>query len=179
MSRLDDVTPVGYRFNNFIGDWHISTSKPEPEWDYKKVEPLYTRDQLMPKVKMTRDQKSLIVDYKNAQSMFVQFVDLIKISGTYKIFNNISEEELMLAWISPDDKIEIIKDKKWFVVSRERDEDSDYVFVSDINEINYFGYTNSLEYLNSPKCTAHAFNTEEEANLWVTPKMHAVELEVE
>lgn len=177
MSRLDDVTPVGYRFNNFIGDWHISTSKPEPEWDYKKVEPLYTRDQLMPKVKMTRDQKSLIVDYKNAQSMFVQFVDLIKISGTYKIFNNISEEELMLAWISPDDKIEIIKPKKWFVVSREIDEDGYFGLVSKINNVvPIYDWSKTFDIIN---LLGHAFDTEEEANLWATPKMHAVELEVE
>ncbi|MBZ5971609.1 hypothetical protein [Leuconostoc gasicomitatum] len=39
-----------------------------------------------------------------------------------------------------------------------------YTYVRDIKRDSYFG---------------HAFDTEEEANQWSTPKMHAVEMEVE
>lgn len=156
MSRLDGVNPVGYSFNNFIGDWHISTSKPEPEWDYKKVEPLYTRDQLMPRVRFTQAEfdefKNLftVTDYASQA-----IATIISVSNAFKhlekrifsgsVDNRVkNENEFNRLWANyepehPEDTIEISKPKKWFVVSKERDEDGDYVFVSDINKINDFG----------------------------------------
>ena len=59
---------------------------------------------------------------------------------------------------------------KWFVRSKERDDEGDYLFLSGYNldDLDYFGF----DY-------ARAFDTKEEAEQWTNPLTEAVQLPVE
>lgn len=56
MSRLDDVKPVGYSYRGVLGDMRLSTESPQSQWGLTNIEPLYTREQLIPKVRFPQDR---------------------------------------------------------------------------------------------------------------------------
>ncbi|WP_223335530.1 hypothetical protein [Leuconostoc mesenteroides] len=72
---------------------------------------------------------------------------------------------------NPEETIEIVPNKKWFVRSKEpEDEDEYYLFLSgsDLDDLDYLAF----DY-------ARAFDTKEEAELWTNPLTEAVQLPVE
>ncbi|MBZ5995367.1 hypothetical protein KII97_02445 [Leuconostoc gelidum subsp. gasicomitatum] len=124
MSRLDDVKPVGYAdelidgatiYFDRVADSNI---------------PLYTRDQLMPKVKFDKEDMehwdNLYHDFSGKKFRLI-LENLEKewyYSDFYKRFTWSAETVAVLANLfseydpeHPEETIEIIKDKKWFVVS--------------------------------------------------------------
>lgn len=148
--------------------------------------PLYTADQLHPHVKMTQ------AEFDEFHDLFEKDFDLYsaitEISDTNlrttlydRLFTGTQNDkdrqnEFAVLWanynpLEPEETIEIVPDMKWFVRSKERDdEDEDYLFLSGSN-------LDDLDYLVFDY--ARAFDTKEEAELWTNPLTEAVQLPVE
>ncbi|WP_273716262.1 hypothetical protein [Leuconostoc mesenteroides] len=121
------------------------------EWSYHDFEniPLYTKEQLQPKVQMTQAEfDELEISLINAQ------FDYSELKKT----------------------IEIIPDMKWFVRTKEFD-DGVYKVLEDIR-LDYYEYGN-VENDEETAEYGHRFDTKEEADLWTNPLTEAVQLPVE
>jgi len=131
--------------------------------------PVYTAEQLLPRVKMTREQKQLMMSYKNNKESF-----FILLSRTRQLINNpfefISEEELMSAWLNPEETIEIVPEMKWFVRSKTSDEKYGYWYLHKTEHYFFHEYIKEL---------STQFDTKEEAEEWTNPLTEAVQLPVE
>lgn len=184
--RVEDVSET-------LG-WRYSTLKPIT----KGYEPLYTKEQLHPRVKMTQKQ------YKEWQ----QAINSIYPVNLYELFNlifnaaehhgeyagmrdifsfNEGQQKLSKLWAdydpdNPEETIEIAPDMKWFVRSKKQYQPD---MSQGISESGYLYLTQgdiySVEYheMTSFKDEATQFNTEDEAKLWATPDTEAVQLPVE
>lgn len=170
--------PVAYKIEDVsetLG-WRYSTLKPIN----KNYVPLYTSEQLHPRVKMTQEQHRQFENYKTNKDSFYHFWQSVLADGV-SLFKNISERDLMLAWL--DEKtIEIVPTVKWFVRSKKQYQpDMD----QGISESGYLYLTQgdiySVEYhkMTSFKDDATQFDNEDEAKLWTTPDTEAVQLPVE
>ena len=162
--------PVAYLNKYLDKSTNITRYKPENQ-RLLSSDPLYTAEKLLPRVKMTREQKQLMMSYKNNKESF-----FILLSRTRQLINNpfefISEEELMSAWLNPEETIEIVPDMKWFVRSKERNLDKNYYYFVGKRPEDYwqcYGY----------KRAAKKFDTKEEAEKWLNPLTEAVQLPVE
>lgn len=131
--------------------------------------PVYTAEQLLPRVKMTREQKQLMMSYKNNKESF-----FILLSRTRQLINNpfefISEEELMSAWLNPEETIEIVPEMKWFVRSKTSDEKYGYWYLHKTEHYFFHEYIKEL---------STQFDTKEEAEEWKNPLTEAVLLPIE
>ena len=155
--------------------------------------PLYTADQLHPRVKMTQAEfdefkKLLSVGISTIYEAFdVIDSDRGEMDEFEQLYNRLftngvnaqsqSQIEFSKLWdslstSSPEETIEIVPDMKWFVRSKEPeyDEDEYYVFLSGSN-------LDDLDYLVFDY--ARAFDTKEEAEKWTNPLTEAVQLPVE
>ncbi|MDG9745752.1 hypothetical protein [Leuconostoc falkenbergense] len=150
----------------------------------KYIEPLYTAEQLHPRVKMTQAEFD---EFKILKSLNPT-ADLIAILKTvskfkYKNFQSRfvcgsieNQTEFATLWLRCryerlEELIEIVPDMKWFVRSKEpEDEDEYYLFLSgsNLDDLEYFGF----DY-------ARAFDTKEGAEKWLNPLTEAVQLPVE
>lgn len=151
--------------------------------------PLYTKEQLQPqtRVKMTQaelDEFKLLYNLFNGSTVrgIINTVE----NNESKRFTNLKSRlnktgkdlEIIILWSiynpdEPDETIEIVPNMKWFVRSKEpegEDEDEDYLFLSGSN-------LDDLDYLVFDY--AMAFDTKEEAELWLNPLTEAVQLPVE
>ena len=180
MSRLDDVKPVAYwskteRVNG------LDFKKPENAKCVDEIVPLYTREQLMPKVRFTQaefDELKELID--EDYSLYESLVLIFDHNSVWsKLFERSNEDLVKFAqlWANynpehPEETIEIIKQKKWFVrVDSQIPVPDENIYLDD-ELIVYPNY-------NSPKGCAHQFDTKEEAEHWTNPLTEAVELEVE
>jgi len=146
--------------------------------------PLYTKEQLQPRVKMTQKQSD---DFKSLHAQF----DLLSdgINAIYEIEHlpmkswivngKLRENEMLIAGIwgeydpdNPEETIEIIPTMKWFV--QRNDTKDRYRFLSKdiVTSDNEFNYS-SLKY------SAKQFDTKEEAEEWTNPLTEAAQLPVE
>lgn len=189
--------PVAWKIlrkNNW--KWEIITDNPNNYFCQEAI-PLYTKQQIQPKVQMTQAEFyewEEIYNYLIAFSVPVHemldqilenkgeesggYIELAKRVYQDDDFMAISKKqsELINLFINyspdnPEETIEIVPDMKWFVRSKEpEDEDEDYLFLSgsDLDDLEYFGF----DY-------ARAFDTKEEAVLWTNPLTEAVQLAVE
>lgn len=132
--------PAGYRYQDGSGDYNIRINK--PVYFDGIIEPLYTADQPQNKIELTKDEFEL----------------LSKVCRGIQPFQKIEQH------------IKVLPDKKWFVRSKERDDEGDYLFLSGSN-------LDDLDYLVFDY--ARAFDTKEEAELWKNPLTEAVQLPVE
>lgn len=176
--------------------WEIVTDYPN-NYIYQEAIPLYTAEQLQPRVKMTQAEfdefNRLAGDnvyyalYKvaNHEEFYPSlYKRLFKID---RVESNIAQTEFAGLWSdydqdNPEEKIEIVPDMKWFVRSKEKyhpDMDqgiteSGYLYLTqgDIYSIEYYETTPF-------KDEAQQFNTKEEAELWTNPLTEAVQLPVE
>jgi len=155
-----------------------------------KTIPLYTKQQLQPRVKM-------------AQEEFNEFYKLLSVgvSTIYDVFNLISEDrgeedefenlynrlfgsyvrkeaanqiEFAQLWISfnashPEETIEIIPEKKWFVRSKKTDEKVTYWYLKMTEHFLFHEYIIEI---------ATRFDTKEQADEWTNPLTEAVLLPV-
>lgn len=112
--------------------------------DDKQITPLYTSEQLQNKIELTKTEFEL----------------LAKVCRGIRPFQKIEQH------------INIVPDMKWFVRSKQPEEDEDeyYLFLSGSN-------IDDLDYLVFDY--AKAFDTKEEAERWVNPLTEAVQLPVE
>ena len=155
--------------------------------------PLYTAEQLHPRVKMTQDEfdefkKLLSVGISTIYEAFdVIDSDRGEMDEFEQLYNRLftngvneqvkQQNEFAKLWAdfnpdNPEETIEIVPDMKWFVRSKEKEEDEDeyYIFLSGSN-------LDDLDYLVFDY--AKAFDTKEEAEKWTNPLTEAVQLEVE
>ena len=161
----------------------------------KYIEPLYTAEQLHPRVKMTQAEFD---EFKILKSLNPT-ADLIAILKTvskfkYKNFQSRfvcgsieNQTEFATLWLRCryerlEELIEIVPDMKWFVRSKEQYQpDMD----QGISESGYLYLTQgniySIEYYETTtfKDEAQQFDTKEEAELWTNPLTESVQLPVE
>lgn len=166
--------------------------------------PLYLKEQIQPKVKMTSDEfgefnkffkyrKDTTIDNMlkfiagshgdgETDNLYKRFYETGTLEGSIK-----AQAEFAVLWavFNPDnleETIEIVENKKWFVRSKEQYEpDMD----KGISESGYLYLTQgniySIEYydVTTFKDEAQQFNTKEQAEKWTNPLTEAVQLPVE
>ncbi len=162
--------------------------------------PVYTAEQLHPRVKMTQAEfdewKEVFDDYEFFSDAFSQGVTVERHTKLFKKLyltkhDDLSSLEIEVKFATlwanynpdnPEETIEIVPNMKWFVRSKEEYQpDMD----QGISESGYLYLTQgdiySVEYheMTTFKDEATQFNTEDEAKLWTTPDTEAVQLPVE
>ncbi|WP_273706680.1 hypothetical protein [Leuconostoc mesenteroides] len=146
----------------------------------KYIEPLYTAEQLHPRVKMTQAEFETIKIIKQKNNLLSDALNSTAFFGDEK---QQSEQQIEFANLfinldldNPEETIEIVPNKKWFVRSKKA-----------VGENNYYAWLFDNDYLDVPQCMisdvipslAMRFDTKEEAELWTNPLTEAVQLPVE
>lgn len=171
--------PVAYIYNYANGDyalWH------KTEQHIEKAIPLYTKEQLHPRVKMTKKQYNRLMWDKENTDLF-QCLDYFHEHDGNSKFGALTEdlrgdlapEDIARAWLD-EETIEIVPDMKWFVRSKERDNDGDYAFLTGIVNTNDWIYSKQHDDVIG---MLYPFDTKEEAEKWTNPLTEAVQLPVE
>ena len=130
--------------------------------------PLYTAEQLHPRVKMTKKQHRQFENYKTNKNTFYHFWQSLLVDDV-SLFKEISERNLILAWLD-DRTIEIVPNMKWFVRSKTSDEKYGYWYLHKTEHYFFHEYIKEL---------STQFDTKEEAEEWTNPLTEAVQLPVE
>lgn len=163
--------PVAWRYKMSEHEaWQYLACKPSENFHWRYVEPLYTAEQLHPRVKMTKKQHRQFENYKTNKNSFYHFWQSLLVDDV-SLFKDISERDLMLAWLD-DGAIDIVPEKKWFVRSKERNSEKNYYYFVGKRPTDYwpnYGY----------KRAAKKFDTKDEAEEWTNPLTEAVQLPVE
>ncbi|MCM6831238.1 hypothetical protein [Leuconostoc mesenteroides] len=154
------------------------------------IEPLYTAEQLHPRVKMTQ------AEFDEFHDLFEKDFDLYsaitEISDTNlrttlydRLFTGTQKDkdrqnEFAVLWanynpLEPEETIEIVLDKKWFVRSKKANSSGHYCFRSGVKHFGDYYYAKDK---NDNK-KAYPFDTKEEAEKWTNPLIEAVQLPVE
>lgn len=165
------------------------------QWSYHDFEniPLYTKEQLQPKVQMTQAEfdewKGLFDDYEFFSDAFSQGVTIKENVGIFKKIYSTKDKDLSALEIeakfatlwanyspdTPEEKIEIVPDIKWFVRSK-KSELKGYGWLSIIDKYTIPVYQYSHD---KPLSIFVRFDTKEEAEKWTNPLTEAVQLPVE
>lgn len=170
--------------------WTVKESLPTyPNTPYDKVEPLYTIEEvhkvLHPKILMTRKE---LDEFKRAYESSTNVYQLLEyISGFpgsrlyKKLFGDKQQGnsyQLLFARLfidfnpkKPSLSIEIVKDKKWFVQSKGKSEDNEYLYLS----FRKNSLTGSFERFNF----AEPFETKDGAEEWKNPLTEVVKKEID
>ncbi|MBZ1530708.1 hypothetical protein [Leuconostoc mesenteroides] len=169
------------------------------EWSYHDFEniPLYTKEQLQPKVQMTQAEfnefnklllSSAVTIYEVIDTIYKDNGKMNEFLHLYqRLFNRNDKLELenqlefSKLWAdfnidNQEEMIEIVPDMKWFVRSKEFD-DGVYKVLEDIR-LDYYEYGN-VENDEEIAEYGHRFDTKEEAEQWTNPLTEAVQLPVE
>lgn len=178
--------PVAYRFKRNGINWVYQENEPKINCDI--IQPLYTSDQVHPRVKMTHaefDEFETLFETTDYASIAIGRITSV---GGYfnhlknKIFsgdvpNRIrNENEFNVLWANynpekPEEMIKIVPTMKWFVRSKEVQNEDDYYYL--INPDQLFPlFTTNIE-------RAAIFSNKEEAEIWTNPLTEAVQLPVE
>ncbi|MGO3521732.1 MAG: hypothetical protein ACTING_03840 [Leuconostoc mesenteroides] len=141
--------------------------------------PLYTAEQLHPRVKMTQAEFETIKIIKQKNNLLSDALNSTAFFGDEK---QQSEQQIEFANLfinldldNPEETIEIVPDKKWFVRSKES-EINGYGWLSIIDKYQTPIYQYSHD---KPLSMFVRFDTKEEAELWTNPLTEAVQLPVE
>lgn len=177
--------PVAYLAKSRTTETVLLTTRKYSSDSFENI-PLYTKEQLHQRVKMTQaefdewfklyDKKSFLIP--------IHFLKLISnLENGYPLICNIYLEgrekqlELLELWLrfkqeNPEETIEIVPNKKWFVRSKERNLEKNYYYFVGKRPKDFwprYGY----------KMAAKQFDTKEEAELWTNPLTEAVQLPAE
>lgn len=181
--------PVAYLQLDIHGEEMVHIEKDMSGYETK---PLYTKAQIQPKVKMTQAEfdefNELFIRHTSISGSFMAIYN----TNLYPRIKNLilsddpvesSKNELSFAKLfynydpdNPEETIEIVPTKKWFVRSKEKseiEEDNRYSWLYDINE-RYPDYISS-----ESNQSAIRFDTKEDAERWVNPLTEAVLLPVD
>lgn len=177
---MTEIEPMYYMGNSNMG--HIFSGS---KTDNCKI-PLYTKEQLQQRVKMTKRQYDRLMWDKENNTLSICLEYFYEHNGKYRfgkpvenLMGDLTQEDIARAWVYPD-CIEIIADKKWFVRSKEADEDGDWLFLSNISKDKFNDrYCYSRDKKGVLSINSHAFDTKEEAEEWTNPLTEAVLLPVE
>ncbi|MGO3612746.1 MAG: hypothetical protein ACTIN4_07480 [Leuconostoc mesenteroides] len=188
--------PVAYLNKYLDNSTNITRYKPENQ-RLLSSNPLYTAEQLHPRVKMTQSEFDEFHDLFEKE--FDLYSAITEISDTNlrttlydRLFTGTQKDkdrqnEFAVLWanynpLEPDETIEIVPEMKWFVRSKEQYQpdmdqgisESGYLYLTqgDIYSIEYYETT-------SFKDDAQQFDTKEEAELWKNPLTEVVQLPVE
>lgn len=200
--QMSKLIPTAY-IKETVGGTYLSTtpiSKDLGEKTDKNI-PLYTKEQLQPRVKMTKDEfeewkelyyrvvelsltacKMLNEISDNAHNSVGKYTKLAKRVYQDNDFMSVSKKQAELAGLfvnyntnEPEETIEIVPEKKWFVRSEDKDKSGvvSYSFLM-VDEDMKYGW-----YPFVPKYEATQFDTKEQAEEWTNPLTKAVPLPVE
>ncbi|WP_273729888.1 hypothetical protein [Leuconostoc mesenteroides] len=185
-----------------VAYWHVANKNKKENYlefgisDNKNFTsiPLYTKEQLHPRVKMTKAEfeefKQLYSENYFKRAFFVlEKIEKGEFGGLYGKFGVFIKDLPIFAnlWVNyepehPEESIEIVPDMKWFVRSKEQYQpDMD----QGISESGYLYLTQgniySIEYYETTpfKDDAQQFDTKEEAEIWTNPLTEAVKLPAE
>lgn len=146
--------------------------------------PLYTEEQLQPRVKMTKEQCDTLTRYKKNSDLLSCLEYFLEHDGVNKfglssenLMGFLTQEDIARAWLNPEETIEIVPDKKWFVRSKEPDDEGYYEFLENLIQLKLnWCYSKDKQ---KPHKTAVKFDTKEQAEEWTNPLTEAVLLPVE
>lgn len=165
----------------------------EKDMNGYETKPLYTAEQLHPRVKMTQaefDEWKELYEDRHATTIYDFIIYVLNRSDSYPDMTNKlmcgsgavkAKSQAKIADLivnynpdDPEETIEIVPNMKWFVRSKEprgEDEDEYYLFLSGYNlyDLEYFPFN----------VNAKQFDTKEEAERWENPLTEAVLLPIE
>ncbi|MFT8911346.1 hypothetical protein [Leuconostoc pseudomesenteroides] len=172
--------PVAYRFKRNGINWVYQENEPKINWDI--IEPLYTAEQLHPRVKMTQKQYDRLMWDKENTDLLTCLGYFLEHDGVNKfglpsenLMGFLKQEDIARAWLNPEETIEIVPTMKWFVRSKKSDKDGYYWWLT-YNSVNFVPDYTPYKNVSS---LVKGFDTKEEAELWTNPKTEAVYLPVE
>lgn len=173
--------PVAYLNKYLDHSTNITRYKPENQ-RLLSSDPLYTAEKLHPRVKMTKKQYNRLMWDKENTDLF-QCLDYFHEHDGNSKFGALTEdlrgdlapEDIARAWLD-EETIEIVPTMKWFVRSKERDNDGDYAFLTGIVNTNDWIYSKQHDDVIG---MLYPFDTKEEAEKWLNPLTEAVQLAVE
>jgi len=169
---------------NVLGFQEYKEDIPYPGY----VTPLYTAEDLYPRVKMTQaefdefEQIFRVEDYASLAIATIERVDITFNNLKSRIFSGSidnrvkNENEFNVLWANynpdnPEETIEIVPNMKWFVVVTNPIIHAGYTYLS-VDGIKRISY-------DAPKSEAKKFDTKEEAEEWKNPLTEAVLLPIE
>lgn len=180
----EGIKPAALKVGNKLfsaNDWKSAGSYSTRHTD-TFVEELYTKGQLQPRVKMTREQAN---DFKDLHAQY----DLLSeaLDNIYQLEHiplkdwitkgKLRQNEILIANIwndydpnHPEETIEIIPTEKWFVRSKG---DHYMLLLKGFGSYDKYGY-----FADGNLSEASQFDTKEEADKWVNPLVEAVLLPI-
>lgn len=183
----EEIKPVAYGFKDREDEDYLCSSKKPSflEWDI--IDPLYTKQQLQPRVKMTQAefdefQKVVEKEYDLYSALFEIGNTNLNLNLYDRLFNNFNntkqnQDEFAKLWANfdpehPEETIEIITEKKWFVRRILPNTGGNMLLCS------VEGKQEGLLMYNANKEHATKFDTKEQAELWTNPLTESVLLPV-
>ncbi|MFT8497069.1 hypothetical protein [Leuconostoc pseudomesenteroides] len=176
--------PVAYMWKtaggNVLGFQEYKQNTPYPGY----AMPLYTAEQLHPRVKMTKKQYDRLMWEKSHTNLLACIDYFFEHDDNYKfglpgenLMGLLTQEDIARAWLNPEETIEIVRDMKWFVRSKDKNDEGYYSFLNN-------GIQLTLNWVyskdkNKPHKEAVSFDNKEQAELWTNPLTEAVQLPVE
>ena len=190
--------PVAYMYEDHVFKTEKEAVLFKKEFDRYKhdnmlkhvILPLFTADEISDiykqnkRVKMTKKQYDRLMWDKENTDLSTCLEYFIKNDGnndfgspSEKLLGNLTQEDIAIAWLNPEETIEIVPvpDKKWFVRSKNTTKSKIYEWLDEYEDDLIPLYTRGRKV---PK-TAVKFDTKEEAELWTNPLTEAVQLPVE
>ena len=143
--------------------------------------PLYASEDLYPRVKMTKKQYNRLMwdkentDLLNCLGYFLNSDTHHFGLSSANLRGDLTPEDIARAWLNPDKTIKIVPTMKWFVRSKEPDENGYYRFRSGVKHFGDYYYTKDK----NENEKGYPFDYKEEAELWKNPLTVAVQLPVE
>lgn len=178
--------PVAYLNNYKDESTNITRFKPIDNTSLVSSKKLYTAEQLHPRMKMTKKQYEewqLVIRsiYPiNLYELFNLIFNAAEHHGEYAGMRDIfsfdeGQKKLAQLWSdfdqdNPEETIEIVPDKRWFVRSKTSDEKYGYWYLRKTEHYFFHEYIKEL---------STQFDTKEEAEKWKNPLTEVVQLSVE
>lgn len=185
---MSELRPVAWVGENKEKDLRMFSTNPlNKEQGYYKVTELYTKEQLQPRVKMTKKEADEFKKlYKSRNHLIpIHFLKFLLDNGdSYPLLHSRywdgREEQLALLtlWLrfdpkKPEETIYIVPEKKWFVRSKAATKSKIYEWLDEHEDIIPL-YTRDRKV---PK-TAAKFDNKDKAEEWTNPLTEAVLLPV-
>lgn len=179
----EEMKPVAWLTGDLLSSDCHEAEMQGREYQTKPV-PLYTKEQLQPRMKMTQEEfyefQKLVEQEYDLYSAISEIGDTNLCPNLYdrlfgSVDNNKSKQnEFAVLWANfeefePQKTIEIIAEKKWFVRSKKTDEKVIYWYLKMTEHFFFHEYIKEI---------ATRFDTKEQADEWTNPLTEAVLLPV-
>lgn len=186
---MEKIEPVAWVGENKERDLrNFSTSPLNKEQGYYKVTELYTKEQLQPRVKMTKRETDEFKKLHKSRNHLIpiHFLKFLLDNGdSYPLLHSRywdgREEQLALLtlWLRfdpkhPEETIDIVPEKKWFVRSKKLSRSGEYFWLCDRDYLDIPQFM----IVDGEQLSAMKFDTKEQAEEWINPLTEAVLLPV-